>query len=219
MPLGTSIDGRNLSSRVVGRLGLYRRELENLRHDGVTHVHSAELAASTASSAALVRRDLMTIGHKGSPVRGYDVKALAGAIDERLEPAHRQPVVLVGVGHLGRVVLQDVPRQLPVLRLAAAFDRDPSLVGRRICGVPVLDVNDLESFVIEHDVTAAVVAVPGRVAQRMADRLVAAGVTGLLNLTHTRLRTPSGVYVEDTDIGLSLERVAYFGHREKGDVA
>jgi len=50
-------------------------------------------------------------------------------------------------------------------------------------------------------------------AQSVADTLVEAGVRSLLNFADVRLRLPPDVYVEHIDIGVTLEKVAFFARR------
>jgi redox-sensing transcriptional repressor len=152
----------------------------------------------------------MTVGYTGSPARGYDVQGLVKIIDEMLDGPDVQPIGLVGVGNLGRAVLTFFSGRRPNLKIVAAFDDDPDKVGRLIGGCPVHWVNEVERVVREARIRIGVVAVPAEVAQKVADLLVAGGVRGILNFAPVALRVPRNVYVEDLDVTMSMEKVAYY---------
>lgn len=206
---------REMGPRTVGRLSVYRRVLGGLRVQNIAHVFSRDLAGMAGVSSSLVRQDLMGLGYRGSSQKGYEVSRLDQAIARRLEGSGRQNVVLVGVGNLGRAIMQYFQRSHPKLGLVSAHDVDPSLVGGRLHGIPVRHLDDLEKVVSEFDVHGAVLAVPGHEAQAVADRLTAVGIRSILNFTTVRLHVPDGIYVENTDIGLALERVAFYGSRRE----
>lgn len=204
-----------LGPRTVGRLSLYRRVLAGLQARNVPSVFSRDLAEMAGVSPSLVRQDLMGIRYRGNPQLGYEVGSLDQAIGQKLVDQEGQNVVLLGVGHLGRSILQYFQRNHPQLALVAALEIDTDEIGNRLHGVPVMHLAELEVIVHRQDVRVAILAVPHREAQRMADRLVAAGVRSILNFTGVRLHVPEGTYVENTDIGLALERVAFYAGRRE----
>ncbi len=199
-----------VSSKSIGRLCVYRRSLRKLEVAGKPFVYSHELAAEASVSAAQVRRDLMGIGYSGSPNRGYDTKELLKSISKLLDSPEGQGVALVGVGNLGRAIIAYVARHRPHLYVAAAFDQDPEKVGRVINGCRTFSLDDLPRVVQELNLQVGIVAVPPIAAQDAADRMVAAGVRGLLNFAPAPLRLPEQVYAEDLDWTVSLEKAAYF---------
>ncbi len=204
------------SPRVIGRLCLYLRFLQDLGARGVGWVYSRELAWSAGVTPSQVRQDIMGIGYHGSAQHGYEVDKLAGAIHEKVGVADEARVILIGTGNLGRAILQFFQRNHPRMELVAAFDSDIFLVGSRLHGIPILGLGDLEATVRDQDIRMAILAVPESEAQKGADRLVSAGVRSILNFTPNRLHVPDGIYVEDTDIGISLVRAAFFGCCGKG---
>jgi len=203
------------SDKTISRLSLYRRALARFEAIGRAFVFSHELAEETGVSAAQVRRDLMVIGYYGSPNRGYETGELIHSIGERLDDASGRTVVLVGLGNLGRAVISYVARQRPQLAITAAFDEDADKVGRVVEGCTCYAMADLARVVRELDAKVAIVTVPASAAQEAADRLVAAGVTGILNFAPATLRLPDDVYVERRDIIASLETVSYFAGRAR----
>jgi redox-sensing transcriptional repressor len=57
-----------------------------------------------------------------------------------------------------------------------------------------------------------VIAVPAAEAQAVADQLVLTGIAGILNFAPVRLRVPAGLHVENVDLMMALDRVAYYAH-------
>ncbi len=202
-----------VSDPTLGRLSLYRRLASRLVAQSLTHVFSHELAESTGASAAQVRRDLMLAGVTGSQRLGYDLEALVEALDVLLEGEGLQRVALVGVGNLGRAILPYYAGSRRHLEIAAAFDVDPTKVGRVIAGCRVHGLATLEQVIRELAITIAILAVPAPSAQALTERLVAAGVRGIQNFAPVRLKVPHGVHVEDQDLTMSLDKVAYYAQR------
>lgn len=203
-------DASQPSRHTVGRLSLYRGLLDRLLGEGRSHVFSHELAALAGATASQVRRDLMAVGSVGSPVRGYDVRALADTIGRFLDAPEGQRAALVGVGHLGGAILAFFAGRRPHLSIVAAFDTDPQKTDRVILGCRCYQAAEMEKVIAAEKIDVAVLAVPAGAAQAAADSLVRAGVRGLLNFAPVRLRVPEGVFVEDMDMAVSLEKVAFF---------
>jgi len=200
----------------IGRLSLYRRLLQEQAALGTRQIFSHQLASLAVSTAAQVRRDLMTIGFSGSPRRGYAVSDLIAAIGTVLVRSVETSVALVGVGNLGRAILAYFANRQPLIRFVAALDRDPEKVGRVIHGCRVFPIDQAEQVLRQASVRAVVLAVPAGDAQAVADRLVLAGVRGFLNFAPVRLRVPPGVFVEDMDMTTALDRVAFYAHQHGG---
>ncbi len=198
------------SAKTIGRLSLYRRVLLNLQDSGTRNVYSHELARLSGGTAAQVRRDMMVIGYSGSPTKGYDVDDLLVSIDQFLDAPDGARVCLVGVGNLGRALLAFFGARSRSLEIVAAFDSDPYKSGRVIHGCRCYAMDELEETVSAESIAVGVIAVPSEAAQTVADRLIRAGVGGLLNFAPIALHTPANIYREDIDLTMSLEKVAFF---------
>ena len=204
---------RPVSERTIARLSVYRRLLNVLQAEGATHVFSRQLADLAGRTAPQVRRDLMVLGYAGSSARGYEVGGLIRSLRQFLDHPGGQGVALVGVGNLGKALLTHFAGRRPNLAITAAFDSDPTKANRSINQCRVWPMERLADIIRARDVRVAILAVPPEAAQPVADRLVETGVRGLLNFAPVRLRAPEGVYVEDLDMTVSLEKVAYFARR------
>jgi redox-sensing transcriptional repressor len=152
----------------------------------------------------------MPTGFTGSPIKGYSIAGLLQNIGNLLDDPEEQRVALVGVGNLGRAVLAYFMGRRPNLSIVAAFDQDPTKMNRVIHGCRCYPMDELDAVVREQEVEVAILAVPANAAQAIAEQLIVSGVRGLLNFAPVSLRVPNDVYVEDLDMAISLERVAYF---------
>lgn len=203
-----------VAAKTLARLCLYRRILTALHAEGVPSIYSHQLAEQAGATAAQVRRDLMATGYSGTPSRGYGVQELIASLGRFLDAPEGQGVALVGIGNLGRALLAYFTHRRPKLWIAAAFDTDPQKTGRVIHGCRCFALTELADIVAEHRLRLGVVAVPAASAQAVADQLIQAGILGLLNFAPIRLRVPKQIYVEDIDLTMSLETVAFFAHRQ-----
>ncbi len=201
--------------QTIGRLSLFRRLLLDLSAGGMRQIYSHQLASAAVATPAQVRRDLMMIGFTGSPRKGYAVDDLIAAVNAVLAQSVETSVVLVGVGNLGRAILAYYTNRQPWVRFVAAFDRDPEKANRIIHGCRVFPFDQAEDVLGREGIRAAVITVPAAEAQRVADRLVLAGVRSFLNFAPVRLHLPTGAYVEDIDMTTALDRVAYYAHQQR----
>ena len=195
----------------LGRLSLYRRLLREQLAAGARQVYSHQLALLAVGTPAQVRRDLMTIGFAGSPRRGYVIADLVDRINVVLARSVETAVALVGVGNLGRAILAYYANRQPV-RFVAAFDRAPEKTGRILHGCRCYPVEQMAEVIQREAIHVGVIAVPAAEAQAVADQLVLSGVKGILNFAPVRLRVPAGLYVENVDLMMALDRVAYYAH-------
>ncbi|MHB9027947.1 MAG: redox-sensing transcriptional repressor Rex [Candidatus Latescibacterota bacterium] len=203
-----------IPDKTIGRLSLYRRLLNRLIGEGVRSVYSHQLASLARVTPAQVRRDIMSIGYSGNPNRGYDILELVESIGQSLDDPEGQRAALVGVGNLGRAILTYFAGRRPKLTIVAAFDSDPRKCDRVIQGCRCHRIERLADVVSELGIDIGAITVPAGEAQRVADLMVRAGIRGILNYAPVRLQTPNNVYVEDIDMTMSMEKVAYYARKK-----
>lgn len=203
-----------ITPKVIERLSVYRRVLAEIWQDGARNLFSHQLAELTGVTAAQIRRDLMTIGFSGSPSRGYEVAGLRAKIAEFLDDPAGQAVALIGVGHLGQAVIAFFNGRRRNLQIVAGFDVNPAKVDRVILGCRCYAMDALPEVLERDGIKVAILAVPGDQAQRVALQLVRHGVRGILNFAPERLRVPEYVSVENVDITVALERIAFFARQD-----
>jgi redox-sensing transcriptional repressor len=122
-------------------------------------------------------------------------------------------VVIVGAGNLGRALANYGGFLTRGFRIEAVLDTDSSLVGRELGGALIRHVSELERIVADHRIAIGVIAVPAGAAQAMCDRLVAAGVTSILNFAPLVLSVPEGVDVRKVDLSIELQILAFHAQR------
>jgi len=201
----------------VARLPIYLRALYTLAERGVTTVASDELARSAGVNSAKLRKDLSHLGSYGIRGVGYDVEYLVYQVSRALGLTQSWPVVIIGAGNLGRALANYGGFATRGFRIEAVLDSDQSMVGRKLGGVVVQHVNDLETLVTEHSIAIGVIAVPAGAAQAMCDRLVAAGVTSILNFAPLVLHVPDGVDVRKVDLSIELQILAFHAQRRNAE--
>jgi redox-sensing transcriptional repressor len=175
-------------------------------------VSSEELAEAAGVNSAKLRKDLSHLGSYGTRGVGYDVAHLVGEISRELGLSRRCSVVLVGVGNLGRALAGYGGFASRGLAIDALLDADRARVGEQIAGLTVRHVDDLTEVVT--GVSIGVIAVPAPAAQEVCDRLVAAGVTSILNFAPTVLTVPPHVDLRKVDLSIELQILSFHEHRK-----
>lgn len=207
----------DLPPATVSRLPVYLRELNLLLRSGVDLVSSGALAEAVGVSPAQLRKDLSHLGSYGTRGVGYDVAVLQAQIGREMGSAHEWPVVIVGIGNLGRALAGYSGFSSRGFTIVALVDPDPDLVGTEVNGIEISDLADLEAVVARTKAVIAVLATPAEAAQTVADRLVYQGVTSILNFAATVLTVPEGVTVRKVDLGQELQILAYHEQRKSDE--
>ncbi len=206
--------GRRIPEATVARLPLYLRCLLTLGDDAEATVSSERLAELAGVNAAKVRKDLSYLGSYGTRGVGYEVQYLVFQMRRELGLTHDSPVVIVGVGNLGAALANYGgfgERGFPV---AALVDADRSKVGKVVSGLEIRHLDDLPQVVADHGIAIGLVATPAGVAQDVADRLVDAGVTSILNFAPAVITVPPGAFLRKVDLAVELQILGFY--RENG---
>jgi redox-sensing transcriptional repressor len=208
---------RTIPEATVARLPVYLRiltELDDVRDSTVSSERLAELAGV---NAAKVRKDLSYLGSYGTRGVGYDVEYLLFQVRRELGLNKDRPVVIVGVGNLGRALADYggfTERGFPVVALV---DTDRAKIGTQHVGITIRHVDDLDEVVREKGASIGLVATPPAAAQDVTDALVAAGVGSILNFAPVVLTVPDDVSLRKVDLALELQILSYYQqHREPG---
>ncbi len=198
-----------IPEKTVTRLSIYLRCLEELQADGVQAVSSKRLAERFGLNSAQVRKDLAYFGQFGVRGLGYYIRDLKHNLERILGLKRDWEVALVGVGNLGSA-LAAYPRFAEQgFRIALAFEKDPQRIGTRVGPVPVQDVEKMVPALRRRKIKIAIVATPAPAAQAVADLLVEAGVTSILNFAPAQLAVRDGVKVQNVDLSVLLKTLSY----------
>ncbi len=198
----------------VARLPVYLRALHALADRGLTTVSSEALAASVGVGSAKLRKDLSHLGSYGTRGVGYDVEYLVYQISRELGLTQDWPIVIVGVGNLGHALANYAGFASRGFRIAALVDVDARLVGSTVAGLPILHADDLEDILAGTGASIGVIATSAFSAQDVCDRLVAGGVTSILNFAPVVLSVPEGVDVRKVDLSIELQILAFHEQRK-----
>ena len=194
---------------VVSRISLYLRELQRLVTAGQQTISSGQLGTLLGFSDAQVRKDLGFFGQFGYPGVGYRCDELIRAMQDILGTNHPWSVAMVGVGNLGQALLGYRGFGRQNFSIAAAFDADPAKVGQTIQGITIQPLDELPATVKSRHIRLGMIVVPAPRAQEAADRLVAAGVEGIVNFAPMTLVLPPHVQVVGVDLAIELEQLSF----------
>ena len=205
---------KRIPDATVARLPIYLRSLLELSADTLT-VSSEQLADSAGVNAAKVRKDLSYLGSYGTRGVGYDVEYLQSQMRRALGLTHDWPVVIVGIGNLGAALANYGgfgDRGYPV---AALVDADPDVVGTEYGGLVVQPASSLADVVREHGIGIGVITTPAAAAQDVADALIEAGVTSILNFAPTVVTVPDGVSLRKVDLAVEMQILSFYQQRRE----
>ena len=214
----TGVPPKSMPETTVARLPLYLRSLHSLAEGGLSTVSSQALADSSGVTSAKVRKDLSHLGSYGIRGVGYEVERLVFQISRELGLTQHWSVVLVGVGNLGHALAGYGGFSSRGFQVVALLDADVARVGEVVAGSVVRHIDDLDEVVHATKVSIAVIATPAAAAQQVCDRLVAAGVTSILNFAPAVLSVPAGVDLRKVDLALELQ-ILSFHEQRKADLA
>ena len=213
----TTETARDIPEATVARLPVYLRALTTLSELGTGTCSSEDLAAAAGVNSAKLRKDLSYLGSYGTRGVGYDVDYLRYQIAREIGVTQDWPVVIVGIGNLGHALANYSGFRSRGFRVVALLDADPKRHDEVVAGVDVRPFDDLEQIVKEHGVAIGVIATPALAAQDVADRMVASGITSILNFAPSVLAVPAGVDVRKVDLSIELQILAY--HEQRKSVA
>lgn len=192
----------------IPRLSQYYRSLLECRKSDF--ISSEEIAQLSGFGAAQIRKDLAYFGQFGAPGKGYPIESLKQSIIKILGTDREWSVVVVGVGNLGSALLSYRGFLRQGFKIVCAFDSNPRKIGRAIRGIPVKDIQDLETEVRHKEADMAIVTVPQEAAGDVVARVARAGIRAILNFAPVRVAAPEGTQVFNIDLSIELERLAYF---------
>ncbi len=200
----TRLRSKKLSEPTIARLPVYQRIAEGLLRRGETKIDSKQIGELAGVTATTVRRDFAGLGSFGTRGAGYDTKILIDRIAEALGHDRLYDVIVVGIGNLGRALVNSSNFLIRGARLVALYDTDPNVVGHEVAGLIVQPVTDPMPAA-----TVGVICVPGEVAQDVTDRMVDAGIHAILNFAPQVVSVPLGTAVHYVDFSIELQILMY----------
>jgi redox-sensing transcriptional repressor len=196
--------------KTIYRLSIYLRCLQRLKSNGIRTVSSDALAKAAGVKPTQLRKDLTYFGQFGTRGLGYDVEQLAAMISDLLGTTSLQPVILVGVGNLGRALLTYRGFEQEGFEIIAAFDVNVDRRRTKNFKQPIYPMERLEEVVKARGARMAILAVPATAAQEVTNHLVKCGIAGILNFSPIVLQVPEEVTVNNVNLAIELENLSYF---------
>jgi len=195
---------------VVGRLPLYLRALVQMGDEAKEVTSSQQLGDRLGISSAQIRKDLSQFGEFGKQGTGYNVAFLIGQLKRILKVEKIWDVALVGVGDLGRAVAHYAGFIDRGFRIAALFDSDPAKIGTRVDDLLIEDTGTMVESIRARGLKVAMLAVPARGAQVVAEKLVEAGIQAILCYAPTSINVPANVRVQYIDPVLRMQQMTHY---------
>ena len=207
------MERKEISQAVINRLPRYYRYLGELRDEGVERISSQELSKKMQVTASQIRQDLNHFGGFGQQGYGYNVEYLYVEIAKILGLDKEHYLVLIGAGNLGQALLNYNNFARRGFIFKGIFDQNPELHGTKICGLDVLPMDEMSTFIEENNIDIAVLTIPKNGAVKVAENLVEYGIKAIWNFAHVDLKVPKHVQVENVHLSDSLMKLSYNSSR------
>lgn len=189
----------------MNRLPLYYNFIIEKQRENLQNVSSTMIAKSLKLNNIQVRKDLASISSlPGKPRVGFDVQTILNDLERVLGCKELDEVILVGVGRLGRTLLNYNGFRKYNLDIVASFEIDKDKIGTVINGKPILDADAIKSFVKEHNIKIGIITVSRDSAQKVCDMLVDAGIKAIWNFAPVHLELPDGIIIKHENLAASL---------------
>jgi redox-sensing transcriptional repressor len=191
------------------RLSRYKNALYRFKNLGFVKVFSDNLADAVTVTSAQVRKDFSLFGITGNKRGGYQIDSLIERLNTILGKNEINKVVIIGLGNIGQALLNYKGFEKENIKISAVFDIDPAKQ-KKSADVPILPIEQLKDFVKTNNIYIGVIAVPEIAAQNALDKLIEAGIKGILNFAPIALKAPEQCVLNNVNLELELENVIYF---------
>ncbi len=203
------MEEKGISQAVISRLPRYFRYLGELKDEGVERISSQELSEIMKVTASQIRQDFNNFGGFGQQGYGYNVEYLYTEIGKILGLDKKHHLVLIGAGNLGQAIANYMNFERRGFLISGIFDVNAALIGKKVRDIEVRPMEELERFIIEHDIDIGVLTIPKTAAVDVANRLVKYGIKAIWNFAHVDLNVPEDVLVENVHLSDSLMKLSY----------
>lgn len=201
-------DGVSIS--VIKRLPRYYRFLGELKENGTVRISSKDLSAKMGFTASQIRQDLNCFGGFGQQGYGYNIESLYNEIGKILGVNNNRKAILIGAGNLGKAVALHMSFESRGFNLIGIFDKNESLSGQMLRGIPIRHIDGLYDFCRDNSPTVAVLCIPSSAAEACASQLVELGIKGFWNFSHYDISAEHpNVAVENVHLSDSLMTLSY----------
>ncbi|MCQ2579006.1 MAG: CoA-binding protein [Treponema sp.] len=174
-------------------------------------IKSSDFSRLTGCTESTVRHDFFLAGFAGGVSNGYNKEELLNFLTVKLgfetESVELKKCCIVGLGRIGAALLDDSIFQDSGFRVGCGFDSSVNRVEIMRSTFPLYPAYEMEWVIRKEKIEHAVLCVPEKDAQNMADRLVKYGIKGIVNMTQVFITVPQGVHVADANPALALKQL------------
>ena len=195
---------------IVSRLPVYLRALQHMQGQGQETTSSQQLGEWLGISAAQIRKDLSQFGEFGKQGTGYNIQFLLARLREILNITGVWDLAIVGMGDMGHALARYSGFKDRGFRVRMVFDNDPVKIGQKAGEFTILNTAEMVDLLRKEGIRIAMLCVPASAAQGVANELVKAGGTAILNYAPINLTLPPNVRLQYIDPAVGLQRMAYY---------
>lgn len=200
-----------VSRNTVCRLPKYLHHLQELQNRGINRTSSSQMADALGMTASQLRQDLSQFGNYGAQGYGYDISRLSNEIRDILGVNRVHKIAVVGVGSIGRALLEHMDFAAYNYEVCAAFDIDPAVVGTTINHVTVKPMHEMNDILAAEQVDICMLTVSKSAAKTVGETLYDCGVPAIWNFTNTDLGLDeTEVAVQNVDFIDSLLALTFY---------
>lgn len=197
------MNNKKIPKATVQRYPLYLKALRKLKADGQTKVMSNELASLVSIEPTTIRRDFSFLGTLGKQGFGYDIEKLIQTFSDEVGMNIHEKIIIVGMGNLGKALLNYNQWEHTVGEIVCAFDLEPNNVSS--VSIPVYNLKDLKEK-LPKECRIAILCITENV-QNTVDLLIDCGIKGFVNFATDHFTVPQGIYVKNVDIISSIQEL------------
>lgn len=189
-----------LPEPTLRRLPWYLAYIDILKANGVETVSSTQISKAISVDSSQIAKDLSFLNIKGKTRIGYEVNTLSNVLSHFLGFKEIHNAFIVGVGSLGAALIHDTGLSNYGLNIIAGFDINPDIIEKKICDVPIFNIDEMQHYQQKLNASIGILAVPANQAQDAADTMAASGLKAIWNFTPYRIKVAEGIVMSNTSI-------------------
>lgn len=194
-----------VSKNTLNRLPFYMEYLKKLRLEGKVYISSTLIAKKLNLNDVQVRKDLALVSKSGGkPKVGYEIDELLLDMESFLGFKNNNKAILIGVGSLGKALLNYNGFSEYGLSIVKAFDVSLNKINKIINNVEILDINEIPNFCKVNSIHIGIITVPHEQAQEVCDLLMESGIKAIWNFAPIKLSVSKDILVHNENMASSL---------------
>ena len=194
---------------VIRRLSRYYRYLDELDKEGKSRISSTALSKKMGVTASQIRQDFNYFGGFGQQGYGYNVQYLLAELKKLLGITKGYRLVIVGAGNLGHAIANYGGLKKRGFKLMGIFDNDEQKIGKSVGGMEISDISGIKAFIAENKIDIAILTLPQKATEEVAEMLLDSGIKGFWNFSYTELKSKNEVFVENVHLTDSLMTLSF----------